>query len=94
MKTKYERLSKKEKQEVIKKFKEKKYDLYKKFRNMVILCNIGITYSLIAFFYDLLVKKIIFYYIIDIIILIFSLCVLLKVNKIKKDILNDFILKK
>ena len=93
MKTKYERMSREEKKEVINSFKIEKSELYRKFRNMNILCYIGIVYSFIVFFYDLLIKKSTINYILDIIIFVFSVLVLFKVKHIKKEMLNNYVLK-
>lgn len=93
MKTKYERMNKNEKKKVLDSFKVEKKELYKKFRNMNILCYAGIFYSFIVFFYDLFIKKSTINYILDIIIFVFSILVLLKVISIKKEVLNNYVLK-
>ena len=94
MKTKYESKNKNEKHTIYNRFKEDKKELYKKLIRMLILCYIGIGYSLIIFIYDLFFKKGEFNYILDIIIFIFCLIYLIKVINVKKDLLNDYILKK
>ena len=94
MKTKYERMSKEEKRKINEIFKKDKNNLYKKFRTMYMLIIIGVIYSVIVFIYDLLIKKSTFNYILDIIIFIFCLLVLIKINNTKKDILNNIALKK
>ena len=92
MKSKYERLSRREKKEVIKKYRKDNYTIYKKIKNYILLCYIGIIYSIIAFIYDFYMNKIAGY-VIDIVILILSLISLLKVISIKNKILNDYVLK-
>ena len=94
MKTKYERMSKEEKKELFNKFKEEKQTLYKKFRNMFILCYVGIVYSVLVFFYDFFIKHSKLNFIIDIIIFVFCLIALLKIYSMKKEVLNNFALKK
>ena len=94
MKTKYDMLNKEERKELVNKFKKKNYNLYIKTRNMFVLCYIGIIYSCIVFIYDYYYKKGLSNFIADATILLFCIFCLLKVNKIKKNILNDFIIKK
>ena len=94
MKTKYERLSKQEKKEVYKIFKVEKSSLAKKMRNMFLLIYAGIFYSILAFIYDFFYTQSMFSYILDIIVFIFCFVALLRVLYMKKDLLNDFVLKK
>ena len=94
MKTKYDMMSKEEKKKLIEKYKKKNNSLYVKSRNMIILCYIGIVYSCGVFIYDFFIRKSIFSYTFDIVLLLFSLFCLIKVIKIRKDLLNDFIIKK
>ena len=92
MKTKYERMSKEEKKRVLEIYKKEKSELYKKFKYMFILCNFGLIYGFSLFFFDLFIKKSLIYYILDIIVFIFCLISLCVINKIKKDLLNKFVL--
>ena len=93
MKTKYERMSKEEKKKVINSFKKDKIELYKKYKNINILCYIGIIFSILSFTYDVFIKKSTFNYILDIVIFIFSICALFKVYNTKKEMLNNYVLK-
>ena len=92
MKTKYERMSKEEKKHVYEVYKKEKVELAKKFRNMFILCDFGLIYGFSLFFYDLFIKKSVINYILDIVVFVFCLISLLVINKIKKDLLNKFVL--
>ena len=92
MKTKYERMNKEEKKKVYISFKKEKKDLTKKMNRMFTLCYIGISYGFITFFYDLFIMKSKINYILDIIVFLFCLFAILKLNKTKKDLLNKYVL--
>lgn len=93
MKNKYERMTKLEKRELYKKYKEEKKIFVNKMEKMFILCFIGIGYGIIMFIYDFFFKKNAFSYVLDIVVFIFCLLALLKINSIKKDLLNKYALK-
>ena len=80
MKTKYERMSNVEKRNTYKQFKLEKVSLAKKMRNMFILIYLGIGYSIFAFLYDFIFAKSKFGYMLDVIVFIFCLLALLRVN--------------
>lgn len=92
MKTKYERMSKEEKKHVYECYKNEKIELAKKIKNMLILCYIGLLYGFCIFFYDYFISKSKLNYILDIIVFIFCLISLFIINKIKKDVLNKYVL--
>ena len=92
MKTKYERMSKDEKKHVYEIYKKEKVELAKKFRTMFILCVFGLVYGFSLFFYDFFIKKSMLNYILDIIVFVFCLISFYIINKIKKDLLNKFVL--
>ena len=92
MKTKYERMTKEEKKRVYEIYKEEKVELAKKFRNMFLLSYVGLFYGFILFFYDLFISKSKLNYILDIIVFVFCLISLFVINKLKKDLLNKFVL--
>lgn len=92
MKTKYERMNKVEKRKVYLSYKEEKKELVKKMNRMFILCYIGTFYGFISFFYDLFLMKSKVNYILDIIIFLFCLICILKLNKTKKELLNKYVL--
>ena len=94
MKTKYERMNRREKRELINNYKKNNTIIYKKIRNMFILCYIGFIYSIISFLYDYIIKYSKLNYIIDIIIFIGCILVLYRTNILKKDLLNNYALKK
>ena len=93
MKTKYERMSREEKHNLYNRYKKDKVVLYKKLRNMFLLCYMGIGYSIVVFIYDFFFKRSKINYILDIIIFVFCLLAYLKIYSIKKDLLNDYVLK-
>lgn len=92
MKTKYERMSREEKKQVYEIYKKEKVELAKKFRTMFVLSNFGVIYGVVLFFYDIILKKSALNYILDIVVFLFCLISLFIVNKIKKDLLNKFVL--
>lgn len=92
MKTKYERMSKKEKKHVYEIFKKEKVELVKKFKNMYIISYIGVLYSFLIFFYDFFINKSKLNYILDIVVFIFCLISIFIINKIRKDVLNKYVL--
>ena len=92
MKTKYERMNKVEKKKVYLSYKEEKKELVKKMNRMFIICYIGTFYGFLSFFYDLLVMKSKLNYILDIVIFIFCLISILKLNNTKKELLNKYVL--
>ena len=94
MKTKYDRMSKKEKKELYKKYKKDKPLLASKMNKFNILLIIGIIYSVIAFLYDFLLKKGTVLIIIDIIIFIFCIICLIRFYYIKKSLLNKYAIEK
>ena len=94
MKNKYERLNKEEKKKVYNNYKKEKPILAKKFKNMYLLSYIGCIFGLCSFFYDYFISKSKLNYILDIIIFIFCIISIFIVNKVKKNILNNFLLKK
>ena len=93
MKTKYERMNKEEKRKVYQEFKQEKKDLVKKMNRMFILVYIGIIYGLGTFFYDFLVAKSKLNYWLDIIVFVFCLIVLLILFRLKKSLLNKYVIK-
>ena len=92
MKTKYERMNKEEKKKVYISYKEEKKELVNKMNKIFIICYIGIIYGFLTFFYDLFIMKSKLNYILDIIVFIFCLLALIKLNKTKKELLNKYIL--
>lgn len=94
MKTFYEKMSKDQKRELYKEYKSEKISFSKKMEKMFLLCYLGIGYSLIVFIYDFFYKKSTVSYILDIIVFVFCLLALLKLISIKKELLNNFALKK
>lgn len=94
MKSKYERMSREEKKEVYKKYKSEKLEFVKKMERMFLLCRIGIVYSVLVFLYDFFLNKNVISYSCDIIIFVFCLIVLIKINNTKKNILNNYVIGK
>ncbi len=93
MKSKYERMSKKEKKDLYNSYKLEKKDIAKKMNNMFFICYFGIVYSILVFIYDFFYKHSRVNYILDIFIFVFSLVTLLKMYSVKKDLLNNYALK-
>ena len=93
MKTKYDRLSKNERKDLFNKYKCEKKDIVNKMNKMFILCYIGIIYSVCVFIYDLFYKHGRINYILDIIIFIFCLIAVFKMYSVKKNLLNDYLIK-
>ena len=93
MKTKYERMNKEENRKVYQELKQEKKDLVKKMNRMFILVYIGIIYGLGTFFYDFLVAKSKLNYWLDIIVFVFCLIVLLILFRLKKSLLNKYVIK-
>lgn len=93
MKTKYERMNKKEKKELYKKYRLEKGEFAKKMENMFLLCGIGIGFSVLMFIYDYFFRKSKINYILDIIIFIFCLIVYFRIYYVKKELLNNYALK-
>jgi len=89
LKTKYERMSKKEKKEVYKEYKKEKCEFVKKMERMFLFCRLGIIYSVLMFLYDFFFGKSSIAYWLDIIVFVFCLLALIKVNSTKKNILNN-----
>ena len=94
MKTKYERMNKKEKKELYNEYKKEKQSFAKKMENMFLLCYIGMIYAVIVFIYDFFFKKSTVGYILDIIVFVFCLLALFKIYLTKKELLNNYVLKK
>ena len=94
MKTLYERMSREERLELYKEYKNEKASFSKKMEKMFMLCYLGIGYALIVFIYDFFYKKSTVGYILDIIVFVFCLIALFKLCSIKKELLNNFALKK
>lgn len=94
MKTLYERMSREERLELYKEYKKEKASFSKKMEKMFMLCYLGIGYALIVFIYDFFYKKSTVGYILDIIVFVFCLIALFKLFSIKKELLNNFALKK
>lgn len=94
MKMFYERMSKEEKRELYKEYKNEKVSFSKKMEKMFLLCYLGIGYALIVFIYDFFYKKSTIGYILDIVVFLFCLLALFKLISIKKELLNNFALKK
>lgn len=93
MKTKYERLSKIEKKNLYNKYKIDKKNIVKKMNNMFVLCYFGIVYSVLMFIYDLFYKHSKFNYVLDIIVFVFCLIAIFKMYSVKRNLLNDYLLK-
>lgn len=94
MKTKYERMSREEKKELYKEYKVEKKTFASKMEKMFLLCYLGVLYGCLTFVYDFFYKKSTVGYVLDIVVLVFSIIALLKVISIKKDLLNKYALKK
>lgn len=94
MKTFYERMSREEKKNLYKEYKKEKGSFSKKMEKMFLLCYIGVIYSVVVFVYDFFFKKSTIGYLLDIIVFIFCLLALFKLISTKKELLNNFALKK
>lgn len=94
MKTKYERMNKDEKKKLYKEYKKEKSVFASKMEKMFILCYVGIFYSIIVFIYDFFFKENTFSYVLDIILFIFCLLALFKMYLTKKELLNNYAIKK
>ena len=94
MKNKYQRLTKEERKQVYKEFKGQKKEFTKKMERMILLCKIGIAYSIIAILYDIIITKNYIMGILDGLILLFCIGMLIKTNNTKVDFLNSFVLSK
>lgn len=94
MKTKYERMSREEKRKLYKEYKKEKSSFSKKMENMFLLCYIGMAYAVIVFIYDFFYKSSKVGYILDIVVFVFCLLALFKLISTKKELLNNFALKK
>lgn len=94
MKTKYERMSRNEKKELYREYKKEKGVFASKMEKMFILCYAGIFYSLVVFIYDFFYKNSMPGYILDVVLFVFCLLALLKINLTKKELLNNYVLKK
>ena len=94
MKNKYQRMNKEQKKQLYNDFKELKPVFTKKMERMLLICKIGIIYSIVAILYDLLLTNNYVMTIIDGIILLFCIGMFIKTNNTKIDFLNDFAIKK
>lgn len=92
MKIYYDRLSKEDKKELLNKYKVDKKEMYKKMNNMFILCYVCIIVGIVVLIYDCFFNKNITNFVIDIIITIFGIVSLLKMNSYKRELLNKFAL--
>ena len=61
---------------------------------MFILCYLGIFYSVVVFIYDFFFKKSKVAFILDIVVLVFCVIAVLKIYSTKKELLNNYALKK
>lgn len=94
MKTFYERMSREERRELYKEYKNEKASFSKKMEKMFLLCYLGIGYALVVFIYDFFYKRSTVGYILDIIVFVFCLLALFKLINTKKELLNNFALRK
>lgn len=94
MKTKYERLSKKEQKELFLEYKVEKEELAKKMTRSILITKIAVVLSVFMFLYEFFITKSSLGYWTDIVIFVSSLFALFKFNSMKKDLLNDYLLKK
>ena len=79
MKSKYERMTKKEKRELYLEYKKEKNVFAKKMEKMFWLCYAGIMYGAIMFIYDFFFKKSKVAFILDIVVLVFCVISVLKI---------------
>lgn len=93
MKNKYERMTKEEKKEIYKEFKDKKSELVKKMERMLLICKIGIVYIIIAIIYDFLLFNTISL-IFDGLILLLCIGMLIKTRNTKIELLNTYAIEK
>ncbi len=91
MKLYYDKLTKEEKNAVKKEFiQTEESKVYKKANKMVIFCVIGVLISILAGTFDFIYKTGILNYIIDGFLFLFSIIVLFRMQKIKKNLLNKY----
>ena len=96
MKNKFERLSKEEKIKAIEDYRNespKNANYLKNLRNLKIISIFGIIYGIIMLLVDLFwFHKMYYVYIIDSVVLIFSVYMLLQANRIKSDVINNYLI--
>lgn len=94
MKSKYDTLSKVEKKELYNSYKTKNRDLIKKLERLKNICIVGIIYGILMIFIDIFYNNKSFYIILDIVVALFCIFSLIKLNLIKKKLLIKFMNKK
>lgn len=95
MKLYYKTLSKDKREDIKGKFLNSKESLiYKKANRIIIVCIIGIIFSIMTLTFDLLYKIGIINYILDLMLFVFCLIFLVVFNNIKMKEINKFALKK
>lgn len=95
MKVYYDKLTKEEKGNIKKEFLETdEKKVYTKASKIVIFCIIGIVISIISGVFDYIYKTGIINYVIDGFLFLFSIIVLFRMQKIKKNLLNRFAISK
>ena len=94
VKTFYERMSRESKKQLYKEYKKEKSSFSKKMEKMFLLCYLGLGYALLVFIYDFFYKRSTVSYILDIVVFVFCLLALFKLISTKKELLNNFALKK
>jgi len=90
-----DRLSKEEKQKLIKELLETEQSvLYKKSRRVFVICVIGLIYGGFITLYDILNQAGIIHYVLDGILIVFTVFFAYKTYDMKRVVLNKFALEK
>ena len=95
MKIYYDNLTKEEKGKIKLEFLEtEEKKIYNKANKINIFCLIGLLISIVSIIFDYIYKTGVLNYIIDGFLFAFSIIVFIRMQKIKKDLLNKFALSK
>lgn len=98
MKTKYQRLSKKEKRIAIEEYKnasENNENVVKRLKRLRVVSIIGVIYAIISFIIDLIFDTIsVWSYVIDGLLLIFCVIFMIKSKQLLEEQVNIYLIKK
>ena len=98
MKNRYERLTKEEKKQVYKDFRNEseKNDKYAGVLNRMLVCGtLGFIYGVVSIISDIfLLHAAVWAYLVDAIVIIFTFYLIFQRNAIKKGVLNNYIIQK
>ena len=97
MKNKYQRLTKEEKKQAKKDYKESNEvnaNIYKKLNRLTIISILGIFYAIISFVVDFFLTKNVWDFVIDGILLVFCLVFIIKSQSLLSEQINKFLINK